>query len=65
MELTSLCSSGDVDQDSYVACLDWVSTAGDMEDGRCHMAVVVDDGGSCKVFVILCQLASCIAIHWS
>ena len=36
-ELTSPCSSGDAAPKGYVACLDWPSTSGDMEDGRCHM----------------------------
>ena len=34
---TSSDSSGDVGQDSYVACLDWMATDGDMEEGRSHM----------------------------
>ena len=34
-----------------MACLDWVSTAGDMEDGRCHIAVVVVVAEFCEVLL--------------
>ena len=57
-ELTSARSADDVGPVWYVACLDWPSTSGDMEDGRCDMMGMASLVCCCEVFVNFYQ--SCI-----
>ena len=57
-ELTSACSADDVGQVGYVACLDWPSRTGDMEDGGCHMMGMASCVEVSRFVVDFCQ--SCI-----